>query len=577
MTDEIFELVLKALNVELSEANRRDFALKAKDEGFNKALKNFAAVPIENLTAVLLDLYRKQRLEVEQISEILEIDTKDFLKSAARKFELLYADLDTADIDYRLCDKTAAQTLKNHEAMPFSEDENFIYAVFKNPFDILAQDKLQNAFQDKILKVAVCDPAQIDRHLSKVELSQSIKDLINKIRNELNDANRTDNENSAVLKLIETILSEAIKNRASDVHIEPTLTNCIIRNRIDGILSETFILDKDIYAPLLSRVKLLCDMDIAERRRPQDGRFSAKILQKEYDFRASTLPTLNGESLVLRVLDKSKVSINLENLGMSEENFNKFSKALKTPYGIILVTGPTGCGKTTTLYAALNSVKSIENKVVTVEDPVEYKQSMTQQVQVNEKIGLDFATVLRSILRQDPDTIMIGEIRDEQTLQIAVQAALTGHLVFSTLHTNDAVSAIDRMIDMGAESYLISGSLIAVEAQRLVRKLCPHCKVQTRLPTNLREKFQSVLDSNSLFFRKVGCPKCSQTGYTGREMISEILIINDEIQSLISKNAPKEEIKRAAIKNGFKDMLTDGIMRAAKGITSVEEILRVVR
>lgn len=280
---------------------------------------------------------------------------------------------------------------------------------------------------------------------------------------------------------------------------------------------------------------------------------------------------------MLRVLDKSKVSINLENLGMSEENFNKFSKALKTPYGIILVTGPTGCGKTTTLYAALNSVKSIENKVVTVEDPVEYKLSMTQQVQVNEKIGLDFATVLRSILRQDPDTIMIGEIRDEQTLQIAVQAALTGHLVFSTLHTNDAVSAIDRMIDMGAESYLISGSLIAVEAQRLVRKLCPHCKVQTRLPTNLREKFQSVLDSNSLFFRKVGCPKCSQTGYTGREMISEILIINDEIQSLISKNAPKEEIKRAAIKNGFKDMLTDGIMRAAKGITSVEEILRVVR
>jgi len=577
VTDEIFELVLKALNVELSEVNRRDFALKAKDEGFNKALKNFAAVPIENLTAVLLDLYRKQRLEVEQISEILEIDAKDFLKSAARKFELLYADLDTADIDYRLCDKTAAQTLKNHEAMPFSEDENFIYAVFKNPFDILAQDKLQNAFQDKILKVAVCDPAQIDRHLSKVELSQSIKDLINKIRNELNDANRTDNENSAVLKLIETILSEAIKNRASDVHIEPTPTNCIIRNRIDGILSETFILDKDIYAPFLSRVKLLCDMDIAERRRPQDGRFSAKILQKEYDFRASTLPTLNGESLVLRVLDKSKVSINLENLGMSEENFNKFSKALKTPYGIILVTGPTGCGKTTTLYAALNSVKSIENKVVTVEDPVEYKLSMTQQVQVNEKIGLDFATVLRSILRQDPDTIMIGEIRDEQTLQIAVQAALTGHLVFSTLHTNDAVSAIDRMIDMGAESYLISGSLIAVEAQRLVRKLCPHCKVQTRLPTNLREKFQSVLDSNSLFFRKVGCPKCSQTGYTGREMISEILIINDEIQSLISKNAPKEEIKRAAIKNGFKDMLTDGIMRAAKGITSVEEILRVVR
>jgi len=577
VTDEIFELVLKALNVELSEANRRDFALNAKDEGFNKALKNFAAVPIENLTAVLLDLYRKQRLEVEQISEILEIDAKDFLKSAARKFELLYADLDTADIDYRLCDKTAAQTLKNHEAMPFSEDENFIYAVFKNPFDILAQDKLQNAFQDKILKVAVCDPAQIDRHLSKVELSQGIKDLINKIRNELNDANRTDNENSAVLKLIETILSEAIKNRASDVHIEPTPTHCIIRNRIDGILSETFILDKDIYAPFLSRVKLLCDMDIAERRRPQDGRFSAKILQKEYDFRASTLPTLNGESLVLRVLDKSKVSINLENLGMSEENFNKFSKALKTPYGIILVTGPTGCGKTTTLYAALNSVKSIENKVVTVEDPVEYKLSMTQQVQVNEKIGLDFATVLRSILRQDPDTIMIGEIRDEQTLQIAVQAALTGHLVFSTLHTNDAVSAIDRMIDMGAESYLISGSLIAVEAQRLVRKLCPHCKVQTRLPTNLREKFQSVLDSNSLFFRKVGCPKCSQTGYTGREMISEILIINDEIQSLISKNAPKEEIKRAAIKNGFKDMLTDGIMRAAKGITSVEEILRVVR
>jgi len=299
-------------------------------------------------------------------------------------------------------------------------------------------------------------------------------------------------------------LKTSIISGGSDIHIEPTETSCIVRSRIDGMLKEIFVFDRDIYPPLSSRIKLLANLDIAEKRKPQDGRFSATIMEKHYDFRISTLPIMTGESIVLRILDKSKVMIKLEDLGMHPENYQKFRNAMSAPYGIIFVTGPTGSGKTTTLYAGMNAIKDVKKKMITVEDPVEYQMNLIQQVQVNSKANLTFATALRSILRQDPDIIMIGEVRDKETLKIAIEASLTGHLVFSTLHTNDAVSAITRIVDMGIEAYLISGALVAIQAQRLIRKVCPHCKVKTELPEDMLSEIRPLIPEHYQFYKAKG-------------------------------------------------------------------------
>ncbi|WP_462111847.1 GspE/PulE family protein [Campylobacter concisus] len=548
-------------------------------KGLVKILRDENLINDEDFMEILSDIYRRGHVNIDEISNDLELDIKAFVKFISEKFKVLYFDLDDIDIDYRISEKLSTAQLKTYSAIPVKEDEISVYVAFKNPFDVIAQDKVQNLFNRKLLKVAIAQPTQIEKYISKLALNESIKDVITEIRRELSSsASQGQNtENSGILKLIEIILKTSIQSRASDIHIEPTETNCIVRSRIDGMLSETFIFDKDIYPPMVSRMKLLSNMDIAERRRPQDGRFSAQILDKEYDFRISTLPILNGESIVLRILDKSKVIINLEDLGMHPDNFAKFKKSMKAPYGIILVTGPTGSGKTTTLYGALNDIKSVKTKIITVEDPVEYQLNMIQQVHVNEKAGLTFVSALRSILRQDPDVIMIGEIRDQETLRIAIQAALTGHLVFSTLHTNDAISALPRMIDMGIEPYLVSGALVCIEAQRLVRKLCPHCKQKITLSQKAFDEVKKFVPENYQFYKSVGCPQCSQTGYLGREMISEILPISDHIASLVANGASKDEIKKSAYEDGFIDMFHDGVIRAANGVTTLEEVYRVAK
>lgn len=548
-------------------------------KGLVKILRDENLLNDEDFMEILSDIYRRGHVNIDEISNDLELDIKAFVKFISEKFKVLYFDLDDIDIDYRISEKLSTAQLKTYSAIPVKEDEISVYVAFKNPFDVIAQDKVQNLFNRKLLKVAIAQPTQIEKYISKLALNESIKDVITEIRRELSSsASQGQNtENSGILKLIEIILKTSIQSRASDIHIEPTETNCIVRSRIDGMLSETFIFDKDIYPPMVSRMKLLSNMDIAERRRPQDGRFSAQILDKEYDFRISTLPILNGESIVLRILDKSKVIINLEDLGMHPDNFAKFKKSMKAPYGIILVTGPTGSGKTTTLYGALNDIKSVKTKIITVEDPVEYQLNMIQQVHVNEKAGLTFVSALRSILRQDPDVIMIGEIRDQETLRIAIQAALTGHLVFSTLHTNDAISALPRMIDMGIEPYLVSGALVCIEAQRLVRKLCPHCKQKITLSQKAFDEVKKFVPENYQFYKSVGCPQCSQTGYLGREMISEILPISDHIASMVANGASKDELKSVAYEEGFIDMFHDGVIRAANGITTLEEVYRVAK
>lgn len=548
-------------------------------KGLVKILRDENLLNDDDFMEILSDIYRRGHVNIDEISNDLELDIKAFVKFVSEKFKVLYFDLDDIDIDYRISEKLSTAQLKTYSAIPVKEDEISVYVAFKNPFDVMAQDKVQNLFNRKLLKVAIAQPTQIEKYISKLALNESIKDVITEIRRELSSSasQGQNSENSGILKLIEIILKTSIQSRASDIHIEPTETNCIVRSRIDGMLSETFIFDKDIYPPMVSRMKLLSNMDIAERRRPQDGRFSAQILDKEYDFRISTLPILNGESIVLRILDKSKVIINLEDLGMHPDNFAKFKKSMKAPYGIILVTGPTGSGKTTTLYGALNDIKSVKTKIITVEDPVEYQLNMIQQVHVNEKAGLTFVSALRSILRQDPDVIMIGEIRDQETLRIAIQAALTGHLVFSTLHTNDAISALPRMIDMGIEPYLVSGALVCIEAQRLVRKLCPHCKQKITLSQKAFDEVKKFVPENYQFYKSVGCPQCSQTGYLGREMISEILPISDHIASMVANGASKDELKSVAYEEGFIDMFHDGVIRAANGITTLEEVYRVAK
>ena len=548
-------------------------------KGLVKILRDENLLNDEDFMEILSDIYRRGHVNIDEISNDLELDIKAFVKFISEKFKVLYFDLDDIDIDYRISEKLSTAQLKTYSAIPVKEDEISVYVAFKNPFDVIAQDKVQNLFNRKLLKVAIAQPTQIEKYISKLALNESIKDVITEIRRELSSSasQGQNSENSGILKLIEIILKTSIQSRASDIHIEPTETNCIVRSRIDGMLSETFIFDKDIYPPMVSRMKLLSNMDIAERRRPQDGRFSAQILDKEYDFRISTLPILNGESIVLRILDKSKVIINLEDLGMHPDNFAKFKKSMKAPYGIILVTGPTGSGKTTTLYGTLNDIKSVKTKIITVEDPVEYQLNMIQQVHVNEKAGLTFVSALRSILRQDPDVIMIGEIRDQETLRIAIQAALTGHLVFSTLHTNDAISALPRMIDMGIEPYLVSGALVCIEAQRLVRKLCPHCKQKITLSQKAFDEVKKFVPENYQFYKSVGCPQCSQTGYLGREMISEILPISDHIASMVANGASKDELKSVAYEEGFIDMFHDGVIRAANGITTLEEVYRVAK
>ena len=560
------EAVMASFEAELNESNTR--ALLEEKIGLNT----------EGIMNVLALIYRRGRINIDEVCGYFALDRVEFLKYFAQNFKFEYSSLDESSIDYNLARKIPSSQLKRLGALPLKEDEVNVYVAFRDLFDVEIQDQIANIFNRKILKVVVCDTTKLDKVLSKMELNESVSSLIAQIRQEISRASTDDGgQSSGILRLIETILKPAISSRASDIHIESSEKNCIVRCRIDGMLAEIFVLDKDIYPPLVSRLKMLSNLDIAEHRKPQDGRFSVQVLGRDYDFRISTLPVIHGESVVMRILDKTKAIIKLSELGMLEDNLAKFSRLTRTPYGMILVTGPTGSGKTTTLYAALNDIKSVEKKMITVEDPVEYQMDMIQQVHVNEKAGLTFASSLRSILRQDPDIVMIGEIRDQETLRIAIQAALTGHLVFSTLHTNDAISAVARVVEMGIEPYLVSGSLIGVEAQRLVRKLCPHCKQKITLTPMQLEHIIHLIPDDFTFYAPVGCEKCSQTGYLGREMISEILPISDKISSLIAKNATKEELTSTALAEGFKDFFTDGIRRAAMGITSIPEVYRVAK
>ncbi|MEZ4845878.1 MAG: type II secretion system ATPase GspE [Bdellovibrionota bacterium] len=482
--------------------------------------------------------------------------------------------LEGLDIDSELTDKISIGFAKKHLVLPYERQGNTVYVAISNPNDIAIIDDLRILLQSNI-RATLAKKNDIMNGIHRAyeptaaqgdpELHQDLmddldsQDLTSVDLNETQDLLDSDDE-APIIRLVNTLLFRAIKEKASDIHIEPAEKDITVRFRIDGILYEIMRPPKRAQASITSRVKIMAGIDIAERRIPQDGRIKTRLGGKNIDIRVSTLPTSYGERIVMRILDTASVVLDLEDLGFDEHQLALIKKITQLSHGIFLVTGPTGSGKTSTLYACLTSINTPDLNIITVENPVEIQLAGLGQIQVDEKVGLTFAEGLRSILRQDPDVIMVGEIRDKETAEIAIQASLTGHFVFSTIHTNDAASSITRLVDMGVEPFLISSSLVAAMAQRLVRRLCPVCK-EAYMPTPQELKELNITPEKmkgKTIYKAKGCPSCAKTGYKGRMAIYEIMPVDDTIRSMILKNLDAGTIKKAASQNGLTTLREDG-------------------
>jgi general secretion pathway protein E len=445
-------------------------------------------------------------------------------------------------------------------------------AIFHREVDVIAApaeqvfDAINVLFDRRAGAEQVVDEVASDDGAGvAIELEEATKDIM--------DAS---DDEAPIIRLVNSVLNQAVKEKASDIHVEPFEKEIVIRFRRDGVLSEIVRVPKRLQASITSRIKIMGDLNIAEKRLPQDGRIRIKIAGRDVDIRLSTVPTSHGERLVLRLLDTSVVLLDLVTLGFSKQNLETIEALIKRPHGIILVTGPTGSGKTTTLYAALTRINNPEINILTIEDPVEYQLDGIGQMQVNTKVGFTFGRGLRAILRQDPDVVLIGEIRDLETAEIAVQASLTGHLVFATIHTNDAASTFTRLTDMGVEPFLISSSVVATLAQRLLRILCKKCKKAYSPPDHELAQLGIATDNSAgfSFYKPVGCDECI-TGYAGRAGIYELLLVDDQIKSLVVQRAESSRIKRHAVERGMRTLRDDGALKVIQGDTSVEEVMRV--
>ncbi|MFA5260791.1 MAG: GspE/PulE family protein [Candidatus Omnitrophota bacterium] len=532
------------------------------------------------ITEKMLEYARQEAqmsgLNIEKALIKLELVTEeDIVKVRANALGIPYMDLSDYIIDPEIIAMVPKEVCLKFSLVPLFKIGNSITVGMVDPQDIVALDQLR-----RICKIDNVDPVLVSergvRRLldTSFGIGSSIDDIVKSIdKEETQDAVVEVGEGAPLVKLVNIVIAQAVKDLASDIHIEPEEDGMRIRLRVDGILQELKMLPKKIQNGVISRVKIMAKMDIAESRKPQDGRIRLKIENKDLDFRVSTFPTIHGENIVLRVLDKSAVLLGLKELGFLDDELQAFQKLITRPYGIVLVTGPTGSGKTSTLYSALTQINSIEKKIVTIEDPVEYELPLVRQTQINPKAGLTFATGLRSILRQDPDIIMVGEIRDRETADIAIQAALTGHLVFATVHTNDAPSTISRLLDMGIEPFLLSTSLIGILAQRLVRTICSKCKDKVEVSDALLTDFN--LEGVKFIYRGKGCRECDGTGLKGRTGIFELLLITEEIRRNIESRASTDEIRKNAKKGGFKNLREAGVQLIRAGVTTPEEVLRV--
>ena len=514
-----------------------------------------------------------QKKLLDILYEMKAISKEAYIKELAEELQINYV---TSLDNIRIRDiKIPVNILKQTKAVPIEVGIDHVKIAMENPLDWNAQAYFKRFFHDKNVEFVFALKEDIDKAIKLYENRSKLREIISNIKKELKGAQSKGE--SAIYQLILYIIKNAIEKRASDIHIEAEENGAVVRYRLLGKLREILDFDYEIYNALASRVKLEAGMDVSEKRKPQDGGFSLKIDNNNFDFRVSSLPTIWGESIVLRILDKRNILKKLDDIGITHKNLKLFKEVLAKPNGIFLVTGPTGSGKSTTLYAALHEIATPDVKVITVEDPVEYRLQGIQQVQVNSRVGITFASALRSILRQDPDIIMIGEIRDLETLEIAIKAALTGHLVLSTLHTNDAVSAINRMIDMGAEPFMVAAALVGVEAQRLVRTVCPYCKAPYKPSDALIEPIKNLLPKDTVFYKGMGCEKCDMTGYIGRTLISEIFLNDEKLESLIAKNKERIELMKYLESQGFRKMFFDGIIKAKNQITTLEEVYRVAR
>lgn len=544
-------------------------------------------------------LVKSGKLTEEQIEEALKIQgesgkrlgevlvsegiltEKDVIEVLEFQLGIPYIDLEDFKINLDVVKRIPENIVRKYELIAIDERNNILWVAMVDPLNVFALDDIKLYVKTEIQPM-IAERSKVLRIINKYySADSSAKKVLEELSDDLlmdfqevDEGELAEVASAPIVRLLNSIIEQAARTGASDIHIEPFADEVRVRIRIDGDLREIMRLNKSILSALTTRVKIIGKMNIAEKRIPQDGRVETTINDRTIDMRISTLPTVYGEKTVMRLLDKGNVEFKKDSIGFSERDMKVFDKILSQPYGVILVTGPTGSGKTTTLYTVLSELNKIERNIITVEDPVEYKLNGINQVQVNAKAGLTFASGLRSILRQDPDIVMVGEIRDNETAEIAIRAAITGHLVLSTLHTNDSPSTIARLIDMGIEPYLVSSSTIGIISQRLVKRLCPKCKVPYEASKSEKE-ILGVDPNEDIFLVKAGgCSECVG-GYKGRAPIHEVLPINEDIRILIDKGATTDEIRAKAIENGMTTLLGSASRLALTGVTSFEEVLRV--
>ena len=517
----------------------------------------------------------------------LDIVTESRVYEAlAEQMGLPLVDLDTMAIDPSIVKLIPQKIAEQTHVLPVELEDGTLTVAMSDPTDVMAIDDVR-ARTGYSVRTVIATESSISEHLEKYyHIDQAIYEVMQEVSEDAadiefvkekhDDGDVGEGSDSApIIKLVNILLTDAVRNGASDIHIEPSETSMQVRYRIDGLLQEKMSVPKHMQALVTSRVKIISDMDIAERRRPQDGRARIRVGSSEVDLRVSALPTMYGEKIVIRILDKSKGMVNLDSAGFSKHNLTLVHNMVRQPQGLVLVTGPTGSGKTSTLYACLTELVKPTVNVITVEDPVEYALPGVNQVQVNVKAGMTFANALRSILRQDPNIIMVGEIRDLETAEIAFQASLTGHLVLSTLHTNDAPSALTRLVDLGVERYLVASSVIGVMAQRLTRIICPKCKVEAEPTESERVILDPQQHGDIVFYRGRGCKKCNDTGYSGRTPIAEVLLMDSRIKEEIIIGGNERAVQVAARRAGMRGLREDGMEKVREGTTTLAEVMRL--
>ncbi len=539
------------------------------------------------------DVARTTNADVGDVLVKLEYATAEEVGESLAKFHKIpFVDLRTATIDEHVIELVPESVARENSVLPYRDEDGALTILIADPFDIETIEKLRFILNRKIetaLSPKTSILGAINKYYGQIE-GESADSMLQEFTDtaidftETSDSGMIDEgdqeDNSApVIRLVQMMIAEAVQLRASDIHIEPFEDRVRIRYRIDGRCVEREAAPRRMLSAIVARIKILGKIDISEKRRPTDGRIKITVGDKQLDLRVSIIPTNHGQSVVMRLLDKDNIKVGVRQLGLSERDYKNFNSLIKRPNGIVLVTGPTGSGKTTTLYAALNALNRPDRKIITAEDPVEYYLPGINQVQVQHNIGLDFGRIIRSMLRQAPNIILVGEMRDHETASMGIQASLTGHLVFSTLHTNDAPSAISRMVDIGVPSYMVASSVIAVLAQRLVRTICPRCKV--RYQPSDAVLADSLLPPEMIaqaeFSRGKGCPHCGKSGYRGRIGIYELMMINNKLRELMFKGGTTKAIREAAINNGMSTLYADGMLKVIRGMTTFEEVYRVAK